>query len=439
MTARSVAVVGAGWSGLAAAVDACARGDAVTLYEMAREPGGRARSVATAVGALDNGQHILIGAYRETLALMRRVGVDVEQVLLRRPLEIAYPDGRGLRLPPGAPWLAFARGVWTARGWSLGERWRLLQVAFGWLRREMRNPGVETVAQLAAPLPQRVCEELIDPLCIAALNTPSSEASADVFLRVLHDALFAASGGSDLLLPRAPLSALLPARALAWLGEHGARLRLGQRVTDLRRSERTRWQLDGEPYDAVVIACTAAEAARLIEPVDASWAQQARSLRYEPIATVWLRRGGTPMPQPMTALRSAADAPAQFVFDLEWLSGPRGVAAFVVSGARTWLCDGIDALARRTVEQAADCFADRFDRQADCLVHASAERRATFACTPRLERPPCRVTEGLAAAGDYVDGPYPATLEGAVRSGLRAARELHASGLGIDRRGPPDW
>jgi len=173
---RRVAVVGAGWAGLAAAVQATADGHAVTLYEMAGHTGGRARSVPIHTLALDNGQHILIGAYTETLRLMRLVGADPGRLLHRRPLELRYPDGSGLRLPRGNVRLAFAWAVARAHGWSWRERGSLLRQTFGWWRNGMRNPGVATVAELCAGLPGRVRADLIDPLCIAALNTPSTQA-----------------------------------------------------------------------------------------------------------------------------------------------------------------------------------------------------------------------------------------------------------------------
>ena len=90
-----MAVVGAGWSGLAAAVHACRRGHAVQLFEMAPQAGGRARSVRIGAHTLDNGQHILIGAYQATLELMAIVSADAASLLQRRPLVLQYPDGQG--------------------------------------------------------------------------------------------------------------------------------------------------------------------------------------------------------------------------------------------------------------------------------------------------------------------------------------------------------
>ena len=193
---RRVAVIGGGWSGLAAAVSLTDSAQAVTLIEMAPQLGGRARSVAHEGESLDNGQHILIGAYAQSLALMRTVGVDPEDALLRLPLRLHYPDRPGLTLPAGAPMASFARGVLAHRGWPLAARLRLLAAASVWLARGFRCAPELSVAQLCAGLPAVIRAELIEPLCVAALNTPAQAASATVFLRVLHDALFSGRGGS---------------------------------------------------------------------------------------------------------------------------------------------------------------------------------------------------------------------------------------------------
>lgn len=425
LPSQRVAVVGAGWAGLAAAVQATSDGHAVTLFEMAGQAGGRARSVALDALWLDNGQHILIGAYTETLRLMQLVGVDPARVLQRRPLELLYPDGSGLRLPRGNVHLAFIWAVARVRGWSWSQRWSLLRQTGVWLRHGMRNPGVDTVAQLCADLPDRVRADLIDPLCIAALNTPSTQASATVFLRVLGDALFGGPGSSDLLLPAAGLSHLFPQPALQWLERRGVGVRLGRRAQSIERRPGAIWSVDDEPFDRVVLACSAVEAARLAAPLNAAWSARAASLHYEAIATVYLRRNGKHLASPMVALRSTADQPAQFAFDLELLGQHAGLVAFVISGAGEWLDRGLAALAASVQRQAAAALPGSFV-DSPHVVHTAVERRATFACVPALARPPATIAAGLVAAGDYVDGPYPATLEGAVRAGVQAARSLSA-------------
>ncbi|HWU84262.1 MAG TPA: FAD-dependent oxidoreductase, partial [Rhodocyclaceae bacterium] len=91
---KRIAVIGAGYAGLAAAVTLVDAGHRVTVFETSRVLGGRARKVDSGDFSVDNGQHILIGAYRDTLRLMRKVGVDEAQALLRLPLQLSYPGFR---------------------------------------------------------------------------------------------------------------------------------------------------------------------------------------------------------------------------------------------------------------------------------------------------------------------------------------------------------
>lgn len=427
---RTLAVVGAGWAGLAAAVRAVEAGHRVSLFEMSSQPGGRAREVWHDDVPLDNGQHILIGAYRETLALMRMVGADPDLLLARRPLALTDPSGGGLSLRAGPAVPAFVRAVLALREWPLRERCALLVHALRWRLAGFRARPGQTVADLTAAMPQRVRQELIEPLCVAALNTSSAQASAQVFLRVLRDALFAGPGAADLMLPRMSLSALFPIPAARWLADHGAELHWGTRVCDLAPAADEGWRVDGRRFDAILLACSAGEAARLARPAAPDWANAAADFDYEPIVTVYLRSRGTRLVSPMVALAASDQQPAQFVFDLGALeaeSGPRqGLFAFVVSGARKWVERGLEATAAATLHQAQAAFAVGTWREAPQLVRCIAERRATFLCTPQLMRPPTSIRPRLAAAGDYVEGPYPATLEGAVRS---ARAGLEALGL----------
>ena len=421
---KRTAIVGGGWAGLAAAVEATRLGHAVTLFEMAPQLGGRARSVGARGqdSGLDNGQHILIGAYTETLALMRRVGVDIDAAFVRSPLRIAYPDGSGLHLGAGSPAGAFTSAVLTRRGWPWAARAALLRAAAGWWLGRFECDRALTVAALTARLPAVVRNDLIDPLCVAALNTPAAEASASVFLRVLHDALLTGPGSADLLLPGVGLSALLPDPAAQWLAQAGAVVRLTHRVEHLQ-AEGDAWRLDAELFDRVVLAATPHEAARLARSVAPAWSACAAALRFEPIVTVYLHGDGVRLAEPMLALRSDDGHPAQFVFDRGQLGGPPGLLAFVVSGAAPWLERGSDATLQATLAQAQTVLGGHLRAPLD-PVQVLVEKRATFRCTPGLERPAPCIAPGLLAAGDHVAGPYPATLEAAVRSGLWAARQL---------------
>lgn len=428
-----VAIIGGGWAGMAAAVAAAQAGNEVTVFEAARTLGGRARGVPTALPdgrevRLDNGQHILIGAYTDSLRLMRSVGIAPETALLRLPLALTFPDGAGLALPDWpAPWDAVA-GILRARGWTWRDKLALLRTATAWQLHGFRCAPDATVADLCAPLTRRLLDEFIEPLCVSALNTPASAASGTVFLRVLKDAMFGLRGGSNLLLPRVDLGALFPEAAAAWLTRRGHRVQLGQRAQTLRCAAPDDapqgWRVNDEVFERAILATSAPDAAKLA--IDASadapettarrlqaWAATAGALRHEAITTVYaLADAG--LPQPMLALRSDAQHPAQFVFDRGQLDGPAGLLAFVISastGPREALQAAVTTQALAQLQRVVQ------------PIQTITEKRATFACTPGLHRPGPELAPGLLAAGDYIDGPYPATLEGAVRSGWAAGAQ----------------
>ena len=417
---RRVAVVGAGWAGLAATVRATQAGHAVTLFEMAGAAGGRARSFAHDGQVFDCGQHILIGAYARSLDLMRTVGADPEVCLLRLPLTLRYPDGRGMSMGKGPQALALGCAIAAFAGWSWRERAAVLWQAARWAAMRFRCDERLTVDQLCIGLPVKTRRMFIEPLCVAALNTPASQASASVFLRVLHDAMFSGSGSSDLLLPRRPLDALLVQPATQWLRSHGADVEHDHRVMSVERDGDI-WRVDDRQFDAVILACSALEASRLASIVSPAWAEQAEQLRFEPIVTIYLHHAQARLPGAMIALAAGPQAPAQFVFDHGQLHGHEGLLACVVSGAGQWLEGGMDALCAALLAQMAAAFSDAAWSSKLSVVFRAAEKRATFSCTPQLQRPDSLIVHGLLAAGDYTAGPYPATLEGAVLSGERAA------------------
>jgi squalene-associated FAD-dependent desaturase len=426
-----IAVVGAGWAGLAAAVRATQAGRDVTVFETAGMPGGRARSDDAGEGATDNGQHILLGGYARTLALMRDVGVDVERALLRLPLSVTYPDGSGFALSPDGPrLLAAAKALWGARGFSWIDKASTLGMAARWHARRFRCPPAWTVDAMLRRTPtSRVRRMLIEPLCVAALNTPPSEASAEVFLAVMRDSLFGARDASDLLLPQRPLAQLLPLPALDWLRARGASVHLRSRVMALAR-DGARWRVDlgagsadlrepQPPFDQVILSTPATEAARLTHSLAPAWSATAVALEHEPIVTVALAAPQRAWRAPMLALHADdTRSPAQFAFKLGEQPGGHDRVTLVVSAAGRWLERGSDAVAAACAAQYRQVFGI-----ADGVAVASVrtDRRATFRCTAGVVRPGMEILPGLRAAADYVAGPYPATLEAAVRAGEAAA------------------
>jgi squalene-associated FAD-dependent desaturase len=417
---KQLTIVGAGWAGLAAAVAATQAGWHVQLFEATNVAGGRARSMQQSFTGkpLDNGQHVLIGAYHDTLALMRTVGLNPEALLQRIPLDVRFANGQGLSLPNWPLPLNLLAGLGRAQGWTLRDKASLIQAAWRWQRDGFECEPTWTVAQLcdATRLSHRVMTELIEPLCLSALNTPVQQASATVLLRVLHDALLGGRGSSDLLVPRVDLGALLPEACLKWLEASGADIQLGTRIS---AAQVQALHETATTDNAVLLACPPWEAARLTADIAPKWAYLCAELPHTAIATVYLHckdANFNGLIRPMVALHSDAQAPAQFVFDKGVLSEQHGLLAAVVSACTTERDD--------VSEKVHDQVCEQLELVNVEVVQTVVEKRATLACTPMLDRPESFVADGLWACGDYIRGPYPSTIEGAVRSGQQVVTQL---------------
>lgn len=433
--ARRVAVVGGGWSGIAAALTLADAGCKVTLFEAAPQLGGRARRVELELGdrryPLDNGQHLLIGAYRDTLALMRRVGVDPQAAFLRLPFTLRYPDGFALqaaRLP--AP-LHLAGALLCARGLRWSERLAMARAVDRWRRSGWAPAHDHAAIELMDGVPAVVIARIWQPLCVAALNVRLEQASAAVFLTVLRDSLGADRAASDLLLPCADLSALLPDAAERALAAGAVELRLRCAIEQLMRRPRG-WSLCNREqafeFEAVVLALPPWRAAPLLESAgDAALASVIdclRQIRPAPIATVYLRYG-TPvqLPAVATALpeNPARDEFGQWVFDRGALDARcAGVLSVVVSAAGAHETLDHAALARAVATQLGNALS----LPAPMAARVIEEKRATIVPHPGLQRPPATLAEGLFLAADSADSAYPSTIEGSVRSGYAAGRGL---------------
>lgn len=424
--APAVAVIGGGYAGMAAAVELAGRGVPVTVFEAAALTGGRARRVVINDTALDNGLHVLIGAYSETQRLVAQLAPGREH-FLRLPLELQIHNRFRLRAPALPAPLHVAVALLTARGLSWGGKFAAARFMRAMKQRGWRLNRDRSVAALLTENSQPVdlIEYLWSPLCVATLNTPAVRASAQVFLNVLRDSLGAGRAASDLLLARSDLSALFAEPAAEFVRRHGGTVELNapvecisQQATDFAVQIRggTRY------FQQVICAVAPHRAAALLAdiPALASAKQQIDALQYEPIHSIWLQFDGrVNLPSPMTGL---ADSPAQWVFDRERICGQRGLLGVVISASAAQVGAAQDALAQRV---AAD-LESQFGPLPPLAWHrVIAEKRATFSCTPDLARP-SQVTacDNFYLAGDYVAGDYPATIEGAVRSGISAAHRI---------------
>lgn len=403
-----VAVVGAGYAGMAAAVSLAERNIPVTVFESGPVPGGRARRVRVSSGAesseLDNGQHILIGAYAELFRLMRTVGVP-DDAVLRLPLTLRYADGFRLSAPRLPSRLGLLAGIVSARGLPLAEKFSSLRFLRALQsQRFVLQEDVTVEALLEEHAQQgRIGHYVWRPLCVSALNTPPDEASAQAFLFVLRDALFAGPRASDLVLPRVDLSRLFPEPAARYLERKGCELRCATTVRDVEALKRE--------FAQVVVAVGPHQ-------LKALFPQAAPEFAYQPIYTCYLQYGDeTRLPFPMLGL---ADGLVQWVFDRGALTGEQGRLACVISAQGDHQQLAQDELADRCHRELA---ARGLAAGAPRWSRVIAEKRATIACTPGAKNMSLEIP-GVTLAGDYTDPEYPPTLEAAVRSGVRAATSV---------------
>lgn len=423
----SVAVIGGGYAGLAAAVELVDLGIPVTLYEASRELGGRARRVERHGTRLDNGQHILIGAYTSTLDLMHRVGVPASG-LLRLPLQWRFPPHFEFNAAPlPAPW-HLALGLFAVRGMSFTARLRCASFLRWCERHRFRLDQDRAVSALLAQHRQDAAaiRFLWEPLCVAALNTPPDEASARIFLNVLKDGLAAGRSASELLLPAVDLTSLFPAPAADYVRRHGGEVRTDCAVQRVQREGAAfalTTRAGRRQHRAVIVATAPTHAHALIRDMSELSEPLASiaALAYQPIVTVYLHyRRRLRLSGPMLGLCGRY---GQWLFDRSRISNQEGLVAVVISAHARGERLAHDQLAARVHDEIAPLLgsADPPD-----WAQVIEEKRATFACVPNVQRPEQRTAiQGLYLAGDYTAGDYPATIEAAVRSGRACARLAH--------------
>jgi squalene-associated FAD-dependent desaturase len=439
----NIAVIGGGYAGMAAAVALADCGIKVTVFESAMQLGGRARGVTYQEAGLDNGQHLMLGCYRQTLYMVEKVGGNIERDFLRLPLQLELHREFSLKAPHLPAPFHLLVALLTTQGLTIGERLNAARFMLMLRRIKFSLTDDITVTELLARHNQNeaLVKKLWEPLCIAALNTPVHKASAQVMLNVLRDALNQSRDYSDMLLPRINFTALFPQRAADFVEQRGGKVRIACGVEALCPME------DGielttaqgtEQFSQVICAAPPVVAAKLLRPIPAlsETVAQIDDLEHQPIYTVYLQypahvtlhrhskgvrrwvpgNSAANLPQPMIGLHRHY---SQWLFDRGRIAGQHGLLAAVISAEGIHQELSQEALAQKVITELREEFGII---EIPNWFKVIAEKRATFCCSPNLHRPSqLTLLPRLLLAGDYTKGDYPATLEGAVISGLKCA------------------
>ncbi len=424
----SIAIIGGGYAGMAAAVTLAARKLPVTVYEAGPVPGGRARRVEIDGVTLDNGLHILIGAYHETLRLIAQVQGDADNALLRMPLDWHVLGQLHLTAPAWPAPLHLAAALLKAQGPSWGERFAAIRMMQALRGAKFQLKQDMTVDALLAHHKQGpvLTEHLWRPLCVSALNTPPSIASAQVFLNVMRDGLNASRADSELIISRVDLSALFPEPAARYVQAQGGTVQTQCRVSAIERTtggfEITHVGRKSE-FTHVICALPPHQVGAFTQNLLPELSPVMDAFDYQPITSVWLQfEGHVTLPSPMLGLTGGV---AQWVFDREAICQQPGLLGVVISASGEYRELTHDTLATRVQDELAQHFGPLPPLKWRRVI---TEKRATYSAVPGLQRPLQKTAlPDFWLAGDYTASDYPATIESAVRSGITCAEGILAN------------
>jgi squalene-associated FAD-dependent desaturase len=433
-------VIGAGFAGLSAAVRLAGSGARVLVLEARSRLGGRATAFDDRESGelVDNGQHVMLGCYVETLVFMSRIGA-LGNVRVESNLSVTMIDRAGVKTRltcPAVPApLHLVAGLfeWDALGWT--DRLASLRMA-GPLRRARRElmPGARELAASPGETVEawlirngqtaRIREMLWEPLALAALNQPIGQAAAPVFARVLAEMFGPDPRLSAILLPAKSLHLMYAEPAREFIERHGGTVRTGA-AAKLAIDGHLQVEASGDSWnpDAVIAAVPWFALRELVANPPAgldSLLRSADAMTSSPIVTVNLWFDRPALDEPFVGLPGRA---MQWVFDKRnLLGGGASHLSLVSSGAAPIVAMSNPDLIAMALRELAEAIPSVREAR---LVRGSVVRepRATFSLAPgQPARPPVQTpVPGLFLAGDWIDTGLPATIESAVRAGHRAA------------------
>ena len=436
---KHVRIIGGGWSGLAAAVELSSQNIPVTVYESAKQLGGRARSIQLNNTTLDNGQHLMIGAYQTMLALLTKIGVNENDVFHRMPQQLDMLDLTTrqsvfkLSLPSWpAPWHLLA-GMLACPSLSLIEKFSTL-IGFNTLLKKNIEVDISVDQWLQqTKIPQKYIQFLLKPLCLAALTTHTSTASARAFQTVLQQTFNGPACNTDLLIPKVDLGKLFPQAAKEYIEQHGGKVLLEHRVDQIH-FEHTKAQSlsinnQSIPCDHIILATPAHIAQKLLSQSELLQTSRDKinHIEYEPVITVYIQYANTvQLPMPMLGVINAY---SEWLFDRRYCN-QAGLIAVVISAHGPHMELDNASLTRHISDELSQLFPHWPE---PLSASAIREKRACFRCTTNIDKHRPQTTtavNNLTLCGDYVyieeknAAGLPSTLEGSLRSGVKCAQNF---------------
>ncbi len=426
----TVIIVGGGWSGLSAAADLLKNGYQVTLFESAKQLGGRARCVAFGKHRVDNGQHLLLGAYKQTLSMLKLCDVNISNTLLRKDLNLLVIDKnkQEFKLKPGnlpAP-LNILTAFLALKNIPLRSR---IQTCGFLIKLRLKNFTLKqdiSVKKLLCHQPKIMIRQFWEPLCLAALNTSISDSSAQIFLNVLKDSFTQSSDASDFLIPKVDLANLFVHPAMQYIDKHGGNIVLGKKIVKIISHNQSPSVIDTEgnsfTADHIILAASPSSTLNLLEnsALLESNQQFLNQFEYEPICTIYLQYpDNISLPQPMVGLSNCT---GQWIFDRRFCNQP-GLMAIVISASGAHMQLDKMTLAQIISDELSNLFGWP-DADKSLVIR---EKRATFKSSVNIQeyRPNNATADArIWLCGDYTASRYPATLEAAVQSGLQCSQQI---------------
>ena len=412
--------MGGGLAGLAAALDLVDSGHDVTLLEARPTLGGAVQTLPRREGdpepPPDNGQHIALGCFSEYLRFLQRIGSDGDVRRLKLSLSVIGEHGSVGVIGPGS--LVLLRYPHL----SLSDRIAVARVARKLGKLSPSEHDDSTFGDLLRGLGQSqdAIDRFWDVFIRPAINLRSDEASAALAIFTVQTALLGDRDASDLVLPASPLGEMHGEAARKTLEAAGATVRTGARVASLEADGIV--VADGARVegDALVVALPPEESARLL-------AEPEPSLGESPIVSVHLLFDRVILGRPLAALLGS---PAHWVFDRGWMTGHEPASRQYLTVVSSGVPDLLALRGRELVDLMAAELTARLGRAELLWSRVSREPAATFAARPgtaALRPGPPTSRPNVFRAGAWTQTGWPATMEGAIRSGREAARALLAS------------